>query len=100
FENSSNEELHNQVMDHFSSYREALILNSNPNTIERALETGDFVFLKKDFDNNTTNRYQAFDSFFEKDKYMFLICLIIIIRHPLLLVNKKISIKTNFNNDS
>jgi hypothetical protein len=68
----STQDIHDQVMDHFHSYRRTVISNSNPNTVERRLEVGDRVLLKLDFDNNTNARRNAFDSFFSTEIYVVL----------------------------
>lgn len=62
--------IHDTVMDHFTHYRQAMIANSNPNTRNRRIAIDDIVLVKADFDNNTSNRRNAFDGFFENDRYV------------------------------
>jgi len=68
--NLNNEEqiLHENVMTHFSHYRQSMIDNSNPNTSIRRLEVGIIVLLKTDFDNNSAKKWNPFDSFFENER--------------------------------
>ena len=61
--------LESDIRNHFSNYRERMIINSNPNTPNRTLNIGDIVIIKTDFDNNSQNRRKAFDSFFENELY-------------------------------
>lgn len=49
-----------------------MIANSNPNTRRRRIEIGDRVLLKIDFDNNSNNRRNALDGFFENAHYTVL----------------------------
>lgn len=70
-ENSRNI-LNQNVLNHFRSYRETMVLNSNPNTQNRRIEIGDSVLLKLDFDNNTSNRRNPLDGFFENASYQVL----------------------------
>ncbi|KAG0440405.1 Transposon Tf2-6 polyprotein [Dictyocoela muelleri] len=66
------QEVHEQVMSHFSTYRETTIANANPNTVERRLEIGDRVLLRLDFDNNTNSRRNALDGFFDDATFIII----------------------------
>jgi hypothetical protein len=67
---SRNDELYDRVMSHFSNYRQAIISNSNPNTVKRRLEMGDRALIEIDFDNNNNRRQNALDSFFSEEIYV------------------------------
>jgi hypothetical protein len=67
-----NQTIENEVRTHFNRYRESVIANCNPNTVERRLEVGNRVLLKLDFDNNTTGRRNALDAFFSESSYIII----------------------------
>ena len=71
-EQNSNEQqnIRNEVISHFSQYRDAMISQANPNTPSRRIDVGDYVIIKIDFDNNQANRRMPLDGFFEEDKYV------------------------------
>ncbi len=54
-------------MTNFSHYKQSMIVNSNPNTPNKRLEVGNIVLLKTDFDNNSANRRNPFNGFFENE---------------------------------
>lgn len=68
----TNELLIASTLEHFESYRNAMIEQANPNTPANTIEVGDIVQMKIDFDNNTQNRRHPFDSFFHNDRFRVL----------------------------
>jgi transposase InsO family protein len=62
-------QINDDVLNHFDSYRERIIANANSNLQIRSFNIGDQVMLKKDFDNNMLTKKNAFDSFYEEEKF-------------------------------
>lgn len=59
----------NNALIHFDQYRSRVVYNANSNNRSRIFNSGDIVIIKKDFDNNTLTRRNAFESFYEEGEY-------------------------------
>ena len=68
-EQVDNIELREDVLSHFSRYKQRIVDNSNSNLIKNSISIGDLVIIKKDFDMNPRTRRSPFDSYFEDPNF-------------------------------
>ncbi len=68
-EQVDNIELREDVLSHFSRYKQRIVENCNSNLIKNSISIGDLVIIKKDFDMNPRTRRSPFDSYFEDPNF-------------------------------
>lgn len=64
-----NVKLNEEVLEHFSRYKQKVIENCDSNLATCVFSIGNEVLIKRDFDMNPSTKRQSFESFFEKPVY-------------------------------
>lgn len=64
-----NEKINDEVLDHFSKYKQKVIENCDSNLATCIFSIGNEVLIRRDFDMNPSTKRQSFESFFEKSIY-------------------------------
>ncbi len=70
-DNFENDNIKNEVLEHFRNYKNNIIRNKDSNNVIRTVELGQQVLNSKDFDINMNSRRETFEEFYEDSIYTF-----------------------------